>query len=150
MEGGRNGARRTICRTTKILAGKTGRSAEIAGQGTNHHTLPCRSADNAESAVLIEVDYYQHGGILSYVLRELVAAQVDVSVIWNDDMRTTVNLDETLLARAHQLSGLQKRGVLLHAALTVLIERESARRLADMGGSEPDWRVVERRQLKAD
>ena len=65
-------------------------------------------------------------------------------------MRTTVNLDETLLARAHQLSGLKKRGELLHAALTALIKRESARRLAGMGGSEPDWAVVERRQLKAD
>ena len=65
-------------------------------------------------------------------------------------MRTTVNLDETLLARAHQLSGLQKREELLHAALAALIERESARRLASMGGSESDWEVVERRQLKPD
>ena len=64
-------------------------------------------------------------------------------------MRTTVNLDETLLVRAHQLSGLQNRGVLLHAALTALIERESARRLAGMGGSEPNLRVAPRRRLKA-
>ena len=65
-------------------------------------------------------------------------------------MRTTVNLDETLLTRAHQLSGLQKREALLHAALTALIERESARRLAGMGGSEPNWGTTERRQLKPD
>lgn len=65
-------------------------------------------------------------------------------------MRTTVNLDETLLARAHLLSGLRERGALLHEALSALIGRESALRLAGMGGSQPDWRVVEPRQLKAD
>ena len=48
-------------------------------------------------------------------------------------MRTTLNLDEALLSRAHQLSGLRERSALLRAALNALIERESARRLARMG-----------------
>lgn len=64
-------------------------------------------------------------------------------------MRTTLNLDEALLSRAHQLSGLRERSALLRAALNALIERESARRLARMGGSEPDLRVAPRRRLKA-
>lgn len=64
-------------------------------------------------------------------------------------MRTTVNLDETLLARALQLSGLKERGALLREALNALIERESARRLARMGDSEPNLRVASRRRLKA-
>ena len=64
-------------------------------------------------------------------------------------MRTTLNLDETLLSRAHQLSGLSERSALLREALTALIERESARRLAHMGGTEPALQVSPRRRLKA-
>ena len=64
-------------------------------------------------------------------------------------MRTTLNLDETLLSRAHQLSGVKERGALLREALTALIERESARRLARMGGSEPQLRSTPRRRPKA-
>ena len=64
-------------------------------------------------------------------------------------MRTTLNLDEILLSRAHQLSGLKERGALMREALTALIERESARRLARMGGVEPALQVAPRRRLKA-
>ena len=52
-------------------------------------------------------------------------------------MRTTVTLDEALLGRAGALSGVQDRSALLAEALRALIERESARRLARLGGSEP-------------
>ncbi len=65
-------------------------------------------------------------------------------------MRTTLNLDETLLARAHQLSGMKERSALLREALTALIERESARRLARLGGSEPELKPVPRRRAKAE
>ena len=51
-------------------------------------------------------------------------------------MRTTVNLDDELLARAEELMGSGERSALLRAALLALIERESARRLAALGGSE--------------
>ncbi len=61
-------------------------------------------------------------------------------------MRTTVNLDDTLLDRAVGLTGVKERGVLLREALTALIERESARRLARLGGSEPGLEVPERRR----
>ena len=64
-------------------------------------------------------------------------------------MRTTLNLDETLLSRAHKLSGLKERGSLMREALTALIERESARRLARLGGSEPQLKAIPRRRPKA-
>lgn len=64
-------------------------------------------------------------------------------------MRTTINLDDTLLTRAQTLSGLQERSVLIKEALTALIERESARRLARLGGSEPQLQDVPRRRESA-
>lgn len=61
-------------------------------------------------------------------------------------MRTTVTLDESLLNRAQLLSGVQERSALLKEALNALIQRESARRLARLGGSEPQLRSVARRR----
>ena len=61
-------------------------------------------------------------------------------------MRTTVTLDEALLGRAGALSGLQDRSTLLAEALRALIERESARRLARLGGSEPQLEAAPRRR----
>ena len=55
-------------------------------------------------------------------------------------MRTTVNLDTDLLAEASRLTGMTERTALLHAGLRALIERESARRLARLGGSQPTSR----------
>ena len=61
-------------------------------------------------------------------------------------MRTTLTLDDALLAQAQSLSGLTERSALLREALTALIERESARRLARLGGSEPQLDAVPRRR----
>jgi Arc/MetJ family transcription regulator len=61
-------------------------------------------------------------------------------------MRTTVNLDDELLARAQTLTGLDERNTLLREALNALIQRESARRLARLGGSEPQLREISRRK----
>lgn len=61
-------------------------------------------------------------------------------------MRTTINLDETLLATAKKISGMTERTALIHEGLRALIERESARRLARLGGSEPQLRPVRRRR----
>ena len=60
-------------------------------------------------------------------------------------MRTTVNLDEELLEEAQRVSGVEGRTALIHAGLQALIERESARRLARLGGSEPRLESVPRR-----
>lgn len=64
-------------------------------------------------------------------------------------MRTTVNLDTALLAEASRLTGMTERTALLHAGLRALIERESARRLARLGGSQPDLGPVPRRREDA-
>jgi Arc/MetJ family transcription regulator len=61
-------------------------------------------------------------------------------------MRTTVTLDDALLDRARLLSGVQERSALLKEALSALIQRESARRLAKLGGSEPKLEAVPRRR----
>ncbi len=61
-------------------------------------------------------------------------------------MRTTVVLDEDLLAEAARLTGTNERTALLREALRALIERESARRLALLGGSEPGLTKTPRRR----
>ena len=61
-------------------------------------------------------------------------------------MRTTLNIDDELLAKAQRVSGLKERTALVREGLKALIERESARRLAQLGGTEPQLRPVPRRQ----
>lgn len=61
-------------------------------------------------------------------------------------MRTTVNLDEDLLAKAIKLTGALDRSTLLHESLKALIARESARRLARLGGSQPRLVIAPRRR----
>jgi Arc/MetJ family transcription regulator len=61
-------------------------------------------------------------------------------------MRTTLALDDELVAKAQQFTGLQEKSALVREALRALIERESARRLARLGGSEPDLKPVPRRR----
>jgi Arc/MetJ family transcription regulator len=61
-------------------------------------------------------------------------------------MRTTINLDEDLLREAQRLTGVKERTALVHHGLRALIERESARRLARLGGSEPGAEAPPRRR----
>jgi hypothetical protein len=63
-------------------------------------------------------------------------------------MRITLNLDETLLAKAIELTGPLDRSTLLHEGLKALIERESAKRLARLGGSQPALRGAPRRRQR--
>jgi len=60
-------------------------------------------------------------------------------------MRTTVTIDDQLLAKAHRVTGVTERAKLLREGLQALIERESARRLARLGGSEKQLDQVPRR-----
>ena len=60
-------------------------------------------------------------------------------------MRTTIKIDDDLVAEATSLTGIESRTALLDLALRALIERESARRLARLGGSEPRLAAVPRR-----
>jgi Arc/MetJ family transcription regulator len=61
-------------------------------------------------------------------------------------MRTTVTLDVELVQEAKRLTGLEERSALLRAALLALIQREAARRLALLGGSQPEIEDVPRRR----
>jgi Arc/MetJ family transcription regulator len=60
-------------------------------------------------------------------------------------MRTTVALDDDLVDEAQRLTGTTEKSALLRQALRALIERESARRLARLGGTEPELRAAPRR-----
>ena len=64
-------------------------------------------------------------------------------------MRTTVTLDDELLTRAEQLCGHLQRSALLKEALRALVQRESAKRLAALGGSEAALEPIPRRQTAA-
>jgi len=61
-------------------------------------------------------------------------------------MRTTLNIDDRLLAEAQRLTGVSEKTALVREGLRALIERESARRLARLRGSEPQLEPVSRRQ----
>lgn len=63
-------------------------------------------------------------------------------------MRTTLNIDDDLYAEAVKLTGVKEKTALLRESLKALIERESARRLAALGASEPNLKPVPRRQSK--
>ena len=61
-------------------------------------------------------------------------------------MRTTLNIDDKLLATAKRLSGLKEKTAVVRAGLEALVALESARRLAALSGSEPSLKPVSRRR----
>jgi len=61
-------------------------------------------------------------------------------------MRTTLILDDDLVAKARGLTGVQQKTALVDEGLRALIARESARQLAALGGSEPHLRIIARRR----
>ena len=61
-------------------------------------------------------------------------------------MRTTIVLDDDLLAKAQALTNLQEKSSLVKEALKALVARESAKRLANLGGSEPQLETIARRK----
>jgi Arc/MetJ family transcription regulator len=64
----------------------------------------------------------------------------------NPIVRTTLNIDDELLEEARRMTGISEKSVLVREGLRALVERESARRLARLGGSEPELGPVPRRQ----
>ena len=64
-------------------------------------------------------------------------------------MRTTLIIDDSLLERARQLSGISEKTALVHAGLRALIAREAGKRLAALGGTEPSLRDIRRRRPAA-
>ncbi len=65
-------------------------------------------------------------------------------------MRTTIVLDDALLAKARSYTGVQETSALVRAALTALVEREAARRLARLGGTQHGLEPIPRRQSEPD
>jgi Arc/MetJ family transcription regulator len=61
-------------------------------------------------------------------------------------MRTTVTLDDELVAQAQDYTGVREKSALLREALKALVEREAARRLIRLGGTMPDLKVPPRRR----
>ena len=61
-------------------------------------------------------------------------------------MRTTLILDDSLIERAREITGIKEKTALVRAGLEALIAREAAKRLAALGGSEPEARDVPRRR----
>ena len=57
-------------------------------------------------------------------------------------MRTTINIDDELIAKAVEYTGIKERGTLVRMALESLIAREAGKRLAALAGSMPDFGKV--------
>lgn len=64
-------------------------------------------------------------------------------------MRTTIDIDDELLAKALKLAGALDRSAVVHEGLRALIQRESARRLARLGGTQPALKAAPRRRTQA-
>lgn len=64
-------------------------------------------------------------------------------------MRTTVTVDDELMAEAERLTGIYERSALVRSGIEALIEREAARRLARLGGTEPDATAPPRRRASS-
>lgn len=62
-------------------------------------------------------------------------------------MRTTLALDDELLERAQSFTGVMEKSALVREALKALIEREASRRMARLGGTEPNLVLPPRRRF---
>jgi Arc/MetJ family transcription regulator len=74
------------------------------------------------------------------VLIDAIVGEIEIQ------MRTTVTIDDELLEEAQRLTGIKERATLIRVALETLVQRESARRLARLGGSQPDIKDIPRRR----
>ncbi len=82
--------------------------------------------------------------VISFVVSlTLITASNDAIFV---PMRTTIALDDDLIAKAEAYTGLREKSSLIREALKALIERESARRLALLGATQPDLVAPPRRQ----
>ena len=61
-------------------------------------------------------------------------------------MRTTINLDDDLVETAQEYTGLTEKSAIVRKGLKLLVQREAARRLARLGGSQPQLKPIPRRR----
>src|SRR5690348_3108932 len=76
-------------------------------------------------------------------------AIIDAGNPWRLVMRTTIALDDELVRTAQEFTGVSEKAALIREALKALIERESARRLASLGGSMPKLKPIPRRTARS-
>jgi Arc/MetJ family transcription regulator len=62
-------------------------------------------------------------------------------------MKATISIDDELFARAQEYAGVEEKSAVISEALKAFVERESARRLARMGGTEPNAKAPPRRRF---
>lgn len=73
----------------------------------------------------------------------------DASIVVEVAMRTTVTLDDDLLARAEELTGIRERSALIRDAVELLVRIETGRQLAALGGSDPAAEAAPRSRKRA-
>ena len=73
----------------------------------------------------------------------------DASIVVEVAMRTTVTLDDELLARAEELTGIRERSALIRDAVELLVRIETGRQLAALGGSDPAAEAAPRSRKRA-
>jgi Arc/MetJ family transcription regulator len=68
-------------------------------------------------------------------------------ILWEESMRTTLNIEDDLLDKAARLTGIEKKTSLIRLGLEALIARESGKRLAKLGGTEKKLKRIPRRRV---
>lgn len=108
--------------------------------------VACMARSNREYSELDSSlpDFYRHTGIEIHITRCSICVDTYLIIV-----QTTLTLDDDLLAAAERYIGLKEMSALVSEALRALIEREGARRLAALGGSEPALKPVARRKTSA-
>ena len=69
-------------------------------------------------------------------------------ILENEYMRTTLNIDDSLVKRASILTGIKEKTSLVRLGLEALIARESSKRLAKLGGTEKNLKIIPRRRME--
>ena len=73
---------------------------------------------------------------------------IDLRLIEGEGMRTTLNIEDELLAKAAELTGIKEKTSLVKLGLEALIARESAKRLAALAGTEKNLEMIPRRRIE--
>jgi Arc/MetJ family transcription regulator len=68
-------------------------------------------------------------------------------ILWEESMRTTLNIEDELLNKAARLTGIEEKTSLVRLGLEALIARESGKRLAKLGGTEKKLKRIPRRRV---
>ena len=102
------------------------------------------------ATVYLAVDLKHERQVAIKVLREDLPPTLCCSCLYDSyilvHMKTTLNIDDDLLAEAERLTSIGEKTALVRAGLEALIAREQARRLARLGGTEPKLRATPRRR----